>query len=427
MQFTYQKLLALEAKPDDIDAKRYREYFADGTGETAPGLAIRVAPTGRRTFTFHYTFNGKRARMDLGQFPAFTLADARNAAKSARAALEAVPPRDPRKVRDDEQAAAKAAADNRETVTQVIEKYLADPDIAKLRTVDQTARILRNEFGKFIGDKIAADVTRRDLAECLDRVRQRGAATYAARCHTHLRLCFDWAVKVVAILESNPMESLAKPVEPEVTGDKVRAMDDDELAAFWNGIRDALPTLGRDVYARILKLTLLTGCRISEIAEIQPGEIRDGVLTIPGERTKNAKPHAIPLNAAMLELLGNDLDNPWGLVADTPVTGPRLTVLFSGRDISKRLGSVKGYTIHGLRRTCATYLDEMGFPESTISLCLNHSPKREKRPDAGATVTRRYIKAKQSTAERRAAALMELKRQAFNEWTACVLATAAAD
>ena len=92
------------------------------------------------------------------------------------------------------------------------------------------------------------------------------------------------------------------------------------------------------------------------------------------------------------------------LFADAPVTGPRLTVLFSGRDISKRLGSVKGYTIHGLRRTCATYLDEMGFPESTISLCLNHTPKREKRPDAGATVTRRYIKASASTTQRRAAA-----------------------
>jgi integrase len=184
--------------------------------------------------------------------------------------------------------------------------------------------------------------------------------------------------------------------------------------------------LGRDTYARILKLTLLLGCRISEIAEIQPGEIRDGVLTISGARTKNAKPHALPLNAAMLELLGNDLDNPWGLINDAPVTGPRVTALFSGRDISKRLGSVKGYTIHGLRRTAATYLDALGFPESTISLCLNHTTKRDKRPDAGAAVTRRYIKASESTVQRRARELMDLKRAALDEWTRCVLATAAA-
>ena len=42
-------------------------------------------------------------------------------------------------------------------------------------------------------------------------------------------------MKVAAILDSNPVNSLAKPVEPAVTGEKVRAMDDDELAAFWNG------------------------------------------------------------------------------------------------------------------------------------------------------------------------------------------------
>lgn len=425
MLFTFRTLEALKPTSADVAAKRYREHFADGSGETAPGLAVRVAPSGGLTFCFHYSFEGKRCRMDLGKFPIFTLADARNAVLVARQALESEPPRDPRADRDAAREAAKAKADDRKTVSQVFDGYLADPDIASLRTVDQTRRILRNEFGRFIGDKIAAEVTRRDIAECLDRVRKRGAPTYAARCYTHLRLCFEWAVKVAAILESNPVDLIAKPAEPEVTGDKVRAMDDDELAAFWNRIGEVLPKMGRDVYARILKLCLLTGCRISEVAEIQPGEIVDGILTIPGERTKNKKPHAIPLNGTMLELLGNDLDNPWGLVNDAPVTGPRLTVLFSGRDISKRLGSVKGYTIHGLRRTCATYLDELGFPTSTVSLCLNHSPKREKRPDAGTAVTRRYIKTSASTMQRRAAALMETKRAAFDEWTRCVLETAA--
>ena len=40
-------------------------------------------------------------------------------------------------------------------------------------------------------------------------------------------------------------------------------------------------------------------------------------------------------------------------------------------------------------------------------------------------MTRRYVKASATTAERRAAALLDLKRAAFDEWTRCVLATAA--
>ena len=159
MQFTFRTLEGLKPTAADAAAKKYREHFADGTGETAPGLAVRVAPTGGKTFTFHFSHGGKRARMDLGKFPAFTLADARNAVMAARVALEAG--RDPRDVKAEDAAAAKARADDRPTLAQVVEQFLADPDTAKLRTVAQTARILRNEFAKFIGDKAAADVTRR--------------------------------------------------------------------------------------------------------------------------------------------------------------------------------------------------------------------------------------------------------------------------
>jgi integrase len=46
-----------------------------------------------------------------------------------------------------------------------------------------------------------------------------------------------------------------------------------------------------------------------------------------------------------------------------------------------------GYTIHSLRRTVASQMDEMGIPETTISLCLNHSDGQSRK-----SVTRRYIK-----------------------------------
>jgi integrase len=423
MRFTHRALEALKPSPDDVLAKRYREHFADGSDEPTPGLAVRVAPTGRRTFTFHYTFDGKRTRMDLGTFPAIALADARNRALDARRALESEPPLDPRDVRQAERVAAASAA---LTVGKVIELYLADPDIAKLRSWINTARSLRSQVARFIGDVAIDDLTRRQLVECLDRIRQRGAATYAGQVHKNMRLCFEWAVGA-GHMESNPMAGIPKPQGPEKTGPKIRPLNDEgELAAFWNGIRDALPEFCRDAYSRILKLALLTGCRISEIAEIKPGEICDGVLTIPGERTKNKKPQAIPLNAAMLELIGNNLDDPWGLVNDLPVTGYRISDVFSDRDISKRLGSVKGYNIHSLRRTFATGLDELGIPESTIRLCLNHSKKRKEGENDGAAVTQRYIINSDNAAQRKARARMELKRAAFDEWTRCVLETVVA-
>ena len=103
MLFTFRTLEALKPAAADVEARRYVEHFDTGTG-SAPGLAVRVAPSGKLTFTFHYSHDGKRARMDLGKFPAFTLADARNAVGVARVALEAG--RDPRDVKAEAAAAA---------------------------------------------------------------------------------------------------------------------------------------------------------------------------------------------------------------------------------------------------------------------------------------------------------------------------------
>ena len=58
-----------------------------------------------------------------------------------------------------------------------------------------------------------------------------------------------------------------------------------------------------------LRLALLTGLRIGEIAGIQPGELEHldepgkAVWTIPGSRTKNGRDHAVPLAPRALEII----------------------------------------------------------------------------------------------------------------------------
>lgn len=41
------------------------------------GFAIRVAPSGTKTWTFFYHFEGKKRRMDLGNYPELPLIEAR--------------------------------------------------------------------------------------------------------------------------------------------------------------------------------------------------------------------------------------------------------------------------------------------------------------------------------------------------------------
>ena len=59
--------------------------------------------------------------------------------------------------------AAKAAG---LTVANVVALYIADPDVAKLRSVTDIARVLQSQFVEFIGNVAVTDLTRRQIVEC---------------------------------------------------------------------------------------------------------------------------------------------------------------------------------------------------------------------------------------------------------------------
>ena len=98
-----------------------------------PGLALRVSYGGRRAWTFFYRAGGKQRRMTLGSFPALGLAEAREAWREARAAVEAG--RDP--------AGEKAEAKRQEpdTVERVARQFIEKWHRPRNRTADEVARM----------------------------------------------------------------------------------------------------------------------------------------------------------------------------------------------------------------------------------------------------------------------------------------------
>jgi integrase len=112
----------------------------------------------------------------------------------------------------------------------------------------------------------------------------------------------------------------------------------------------------------------------------------------------------------MLAIIGDTkAGNPWGKVKGKRIVGQMVSDTFCKRDVPLALGAAD-YTIHGLRRTVASQMDEMGIPESTVAPCLNHSDRRRK------SVTRGYIKPSPAVQRARELAKLELKRAAFDQW-----------
>jgi integrase len=410
MAFTARWLDALKAK-----GNKPEEHF-----EPAPdyrGLAIRVAPSGRKTWTFHYTFKKpstkkprtsekRRCRMDFGSYPATPLAEARHRALTYRQALESQPPIDPRFIK----AGTAAAPTDVPTVSDLIKAYIADlrRSPKPLRTLEAIETRLTNLVGGIIGTVPLPDINRQILKGVIDRVRDRQAHSMAVSLHSKTKVMFAWGVQA-GWLDANPMLQMETPKPAEARAN-VRPLTVAEVKTFWHGVADVLPDHCRVPYTRILKLCLLTGCRLGEAAELDAANIIDGVWTIPASRAKNDLPHPIPLNADMLAIIGDEKSgNPWGLVNGKRITALMVSDTFCKRDVPKALGC-DDYTIHGLRRTVASQMDEMGFPESTIALCLNHGDGGRK------SVTRGYIKPSVEVLRAREAAKLALKRDAFERW-----------
>jgi hypothetical protein len=216
-----------------------------------PGLAIRIQPSGHKTFVFgaFYPCTGHFTRLELGQVGKMTLEAAREKAR-AWAALVAAG-KDPRDV------VARAASN---TFAVVAEAYIARHLKGK-RQAHRAAREIRNELIPHWGTKPITEITRRDVVELIEAIVDRPAAAYAFNIFTHINTLFNWAInRDIYGLAASPTDRLtpAQLIGPKHP--RQRVLTDAELRALWRA-SEALPyPLGPAV-----RVLMLTGARLNEV------------------------------------------------------------------------------------------------------------------------------------------------------------------
>ena len=171
-----------------------------------------------------------------------------------------------------------------------------------------------------------------------------------------------------------------------------RVLSDDEIRLFWNGIAE--PRRARTIGLG-LRLALLTGARVSEVAGIcraeleRLGESGRAAWIIPGTRTKNGREHLVPLvplaRDVALELLARIEPAAEYLLPTRsrrrkgPVRGNSLTQAMdnfgcrlTGDTMVVRTWGGDQPTPHDLRRTVETRLAELRIPKEIRDRVLNH-------------------------------------------------------
>ncbi|MGB7617611.1 MAG: integrase arm-type DNA-binding domain-containing protein, partial [Pseudolabrys sp.] len=331
----------------------------------SPGLALRVSNRGRKAWSFVFTApaDGKRARMTLGSYPAMSLARARTEAKQARGHTEeGVDPRAAMKLR--------GAAEI--TVAELVNRYVADPDKARLRSIKEIKRRLDRNALPTIGTIGLAQLARRDVRDVTDRIMKRGARTQAWHTFKDLNAVLRWAVRN-DFLKYNPIEGVEKP-GGFTAGE--RTLSDDEITTLWRVLPVALAK--SKACQRIIELCLITGQRLGEVAGMTRAELDlDRKLwSLPGSRTKNAYPHTVPLSdLALAQIRAALADAGDGKFVFPAEDGRALTAPVVTRAIARahetseerplgRFG-IAAWSAHDLRRTVLTNLAKFGVVPHT--------------------------------------------------------------
>jgi integrase len=350
--------------------------------DEVPGFALRVRASGAKSWMCQYAKHGRTKKVTLGTPDVVTVGAARARAREIMAAV--------RLGGDPAKAKAEASEAAKHTLGALIPAFLdRQRKRLKPRSMIETERHLMKHAKPLHGQGIKA-IDRRAVAQLLEAIeRDRGAACCNS-VRASLSALMTWAARS-GFIDANPCAYTLRAVE---NGARQRVLADDELVVIWRAL-DIVQSLNNvkadrvsGDYAALVRLLLLTGARRDEIARLRWSEVdvAAAIIRLPGERTKNGRPHDIPLVPQALEILeARPRTDGRDFVFGTNGHG---FVDFSGSraELDQRLAGADGastgadcaiaqrWTLHDFRRTISTRLHgaPFGIAPHIIEALLGH-------------------------------------------------------
>lgn len=326
------------------------------------GLYLVVQATGAKSWAVRYRHQRQPKKLTLGSYPAVSLATARELAREALADV----------AKGTDPAAEKARRGKARTVAELVDLFVEG--YAKRRQKDwrETERVLVKDVAGVWGKREITSITRADVNQLINDIIARPAPHMSNRVLRYLRVMWSWAIEE-GLAESSPCDRVRRKVA-DIKRD--RTLTDDEIRVLWSAwIQQGWP------YGHIQRLLLVTGQRVSEVADAEWSEfdLDRRLWLIPGARRKTGEAHLVPLSSLAMEIISGlprIAESPFlfpGPVSRKPVAGHS-----DGKDETIRLLAEAGHELpdwrwHDLRRTCRTNLSRLGVPPHISELVIGHA------------------------------------------------------
>lgn len=305
--------------------------------ETTPGFGLRCSAKSK---SFVIMYGRSRRLRTIGRYPALSLSDARKKAKITLSLKLSV---------SDEPTPI--------SVPEAVEAYLVE---CQERLGQRTYEEYRQYLNALPFTGLLSRLGRLEISGHIDDMKGRPATQNHA--FTAIKVFLNWAVGK-ELIPSNPLQVVKKPHR---TISRDRVLDDAEIATL------LCYTLEHHTpFNDIVSLLMFTGQRRGEIAGLEWSDIDGKHLALPGSKTKNKRPHRIPLGRQAQSIIQTIQGTDRYLFAQPDCHAP-----FSGWSKSKKrldqATGLRGYTLHDLRRTFATIHAKIGTPIHVTEKLLNH-------------------------------------------------------
>ncbi|WP_322267574.1 tyrosine-type recombinase/integrase [Cronobacter sakazakii] len=337
-------------------------FYADGDG-----LSVKVSKVGIMTWYYTYRIGGRTTapqRMKLGNYPDLSLKSAREKREQCRTWLaEGKNPKHHLNITTQE--ALKPV-----TVKEALDYWIREYASRRRANVDKHVEQLNKHIFPYIGNYPLSMCETRHWLECFSRVSKDApvAAGYLLQmCKQALKFC-----RVHRYASSNALSDLTIDDVGKKQEKRDREHTRQELADIW---RESAGLKFKPYYASLLRLLVVFGCRTQELrlSAIKEWDLQDWVWTVPKEHSKGGEKILRPVPDAMrpfiTALIEQNRDS--GLLLGEMKKSEAVSQW--GRGIYKRLGHAEPWTLHDLRRTFATTLNNMGIAPHVVEQLLGHT------------------------------------------------------
>jgi integrase len=368
---------------DSLTAKR-SDYFA--WDDELPGFGVRVWVSGRKTYVAQYRKAGRSRRVRIGAHGALTVDEAR---KEARGILGDV-------ARGEDPAEDRATRRKSLTVNELCDKYLAAADLGLImgkRGLPKKASTLTSDRGRItqhirplLGTKIAKEVTQVDINRFIRDVTVgktarvvktgkrgkavvEGGAGTAARTAGLLGGIFSFAISE-GIRTDNPVRGTTRQADRK----RKRRLTPAEFRILGKALKAAYDDAEPDQGVAGVWLLALTGCRLSEIEELEWIEVEPANGQFRFLDTKEDA-GLRPIGKPAFDVLSKIERKPGNKYVLTAVRSD--DNFYGGMDRAMdRIMARTGFTdvtAHTLRHSYASVAGDLGFSDSTIDTLIGHA------------------------------------------------------